>query len=102
YDGSDGTDRLFIDGIWLGQMPNVLYRVKLADAVHGSLFDPPWEPLGGDPGLAYFARLIIDPASGGQAMYTIGAEGTLWESHDGGRSWRQDQAVPGFVTALWL
>ena len=102
YDGSDGTHRLFIDGGKIGRTPNVLHRTTLAEARRGLLPDAPWEPLGGDPGLAEFSRLIIDPASGGQKMYTLGARGTLWESQDGGRSWRQDGSTPSGVTALWL
>ncbi|HXU02606.1 MAG TPA: HYR domain-containing protein [Polyangia bacterium] len=108
FDRSDGTDRFFIAGGWIGQAPGVLYRATLEDVRRGSFFSASWEPLGGapsgltfDPGLE-FRHLLIDPASGGQAMYTIGSGGTLWESHDGGRNWRQDQSVPGWVTQLWL
>ena len=115
YDGSDGTHRLFVSGKALGQDPNLLYRATVDDVLAGL---PPdgWEPLVGDgafPGfqLAHeglptrqdaFSTLIIDPVSGGQTMYTLASGNTLWESRDGGRSWRRDDTAPGFVTAAWL
>jgi hypothetical protein len=102
YDGSDGTHRLFADGSMIGRASNVLYRTTVEEARRGSVAEVPWEPLGGDPGLAEFRRLLIDSASAGQRMYTIGAGGTLWESRDAGRSWQRDGTAPSYLTALWL
>jgi hypothetical protein len=115
YDSSDGTHRLFVSGKALQRDPHLLYRAALDD-VRAGLPPDGWEPLVGDgvfPGFQLaqeglptqqdsFATLLIDPVGGGQTMYTLGSENTLWESRDGGRSWRRDDSPPGFVTAAWL
>ena len=56
----------------------------------------------GDMKQESFTTLLIDPVGGGQTMYTLGSENTLWESRDGGKSWRRDDTAPGFVTGAWL
>ena len=102
YDGSDGTDRLFVDGGAIGKTPDVLYRTTVAEARRGPLGEAPWEPLGGKDFIGGFARLIIDPTSGGQSMYATGPGSALSESHDGGRTWQQDQSAPSSVSGIWL
>ena len=110
YDRSDGTNRLFAGGASFEShaVPGLLYRIPLEDALRTTTYASAegWEPLtpGGPAGFSDFSRLIIDPASGGQTMYTIGAEQTLWQSDDGGRHWRRDSTVPAglFVTNIWL
>jgi Ca2+-binding RTX toxin-like protein len=102
YDGSDGVHRLFADGGAIGRTPNVLYRTTVADARRGPLASATWEQLGGNDMIGGFARLVIDPASGGQIMYANGPFNLLWESRDGGRSWQQDQTAPSTVSGVWL
>ena len=111
YDGSDGTDRLFVGGGGFTGTQGILYRTEVGT---GPLATRTWEPLlpGGPPGFSDFSRLVIDPASHGQTMYTLtsvpgftlGAPPTLWQSNDGGRNWRPDLSVPPglFVTNIWL
>ena len=122
YDASDGTHRLFVSGkAVVNGDPHVLYTAKVSDL----LLELPnaWQPLPSDGVFPAFQRqyhdapfgssqhssrldsfttLLIDPVGGGQTMYTIGSNNTLWESRDGGKTWRQDQTAPGNVTAAWL
>jgi hypothetical protein len=116
YDGSDGSNRLFVSGKALGKDPNLLYRASVDDVRNGVARDTAWQPLSGDgvfPAfqLAHtgfpaqqdsFTWLLVDPVGGGQTMYTLGTGDTLWESHDSGRSWRRDMTAPGFMTGAWL
>ena len=99
YDRSDGTDRLFAGGTTVaGTLPNVLYRATPTNLTWEAL------PPGGPTGFSDFSRLVIDPASGGQTMFTIGSGNTLWQSNDGGHNWSQDASVPAnlYVTNIWL
>jgi len=115
YDASDGTQRLYVGGKALGRDPNLLYRAPVAQLLTAdpTVMPGPWEELGGDDvfpsyqrtaamHVESFSTLVIDPAGGGQTMYTLGSGSSLWQSRDGGHSWRRDDSVPGFVTGAWL
>ena len=101
YDGSDGTHRLFVAGGAIGRPDNVLYRAKVEDLRRGPASAAPWEEVGTHPLAAEFKVLLFDPAGGGQHLFTIGFEGTLLESFNGGRSWQQDPTAP-LISRLWL
>jgi photosystem II stability/assembly factor-like uncharacterized protein len=105
FDGSDGTNRLFAGGAALtGRDPSVLYRVSVDDVGTAPLSEANWVALapGGGPVFSDFTRLLVDPATGGQALYTIGNDHTLWESHDGGGAWQRDGLAPPLVTNAWM
>jgi hypothetical protein len=102
FDASDGTNRLFVSGGALGQNASVLYRAKLDDVRRGPAGSVAWEPLGTLPTAGAFDRLLIDPVSGGQTMYTLANDRSLWESHDGGRTWAEDSSAPTFLSEIWL
>jgi hypothetical protein len=123
-DASGGAPTLYAAGDGFQAFPDgqgpILYRTS-PDGVRGQQRGQPatagWQPIsdpqfttfdGGDTEpISNFHRLLIDPASGGQVMYTVGvgnttAENTdtLWESHDGGRTWRRDSAIS--MSNIWL
>ena len=98
FDRSDGTNSLFLGG------GGVLYRASVDELLqHADVYastDDDWHPLNTEPPtgpFGDFSQLVIDPGTGGQTMYTIGSGGTVWESHDGGHTWRRDQTAPHWV-----
>ena len=116
-DASAGTSYLFAGGDGVSAYPlgggPVLYRAKVDRVLaqrDGHPEDAGWEQVnappatttvqsGGTAPFTDFTRLFIDPATGGQVMYTIGVGNstatnfdTLWESRNGGRTWRRDGA----------
>jgi hypothetical protein len=107
YDGSDGIDTLFRGGA-NGTDSSYLYRAPLAAGVSSGASDLTWTLVGGGPsmngGVSFtdFSRLIIDPASAGRTLYTIGFGDSMWQSHDGGQTWQQDGAAPSYIMQLWL
>jgi hypothetical protein len=120
-DASDGTAKLYAggdDSFPSGSGP-VLYAAPVAgvSAHEGHPENAGWLALnapapvalpgGGTAPFTNFHRLAFDPGSGGQVMYTVGVgnttgdnNDTLWESHDGGRTWRRDGAVN--VSNVWV
>jgi large repetitive protein len=95
FDNSDGSSSLFASGGDVANDANVLYKTPLANV--------DWQPLGGGNGLTTdFSRLLIDPATSGQVMYTSGSDGSFWSSTDSGLDWQADTAAPSFVTRTWL
>ncbi|HXI55913.1 MAG TPA: HYR domain-containing protein, partial [Polyangia bacterium] len=110
-DGSDGTNRLYVSGSAIGQDASKLYRATVATVRDNPPASVVWEQLGGGTAFAQtqFTTLLIDPASGGQRMYTIGRRtgaadpgDALWESHDGGRNWQMDDTAPPYLSRLWV
>ena len=125
-DASAGTSYLFAGGDGVSTYPKghgpVLYRARVDRVLAqraGHPEDASWEQLntppatttlqsgGGTAPFTDFTRLFIDSASAGQVMYTIGVGNTiatnfdtLWESRDGGHSWRRDGSVN--LSQAWL
>ena len=102
FDGSDGTNRLFIDGGAIGQMPNRLYRTTVDAARRGAASAVAWEALGGTEFQTRFLRLVVDPGSGGQRMVAVDNMDFIWDSQDGGRTWARDLSAPQYATSVWL
>jgi hypothetical protein len=117
YDASDGTNRLYLasNTRFIADPTQQGFGRTLID---GSEVDG-WEllapianvvtpPTNASVPFTDFTRLLIDDASAGQVMYTIGvgnADGhfdSLWESRDGGRTWNQDTSTPPHLTNAWL
>jgi hypothetical protein len=119
FDASSGANRVFVGGsAIIGGDPDVLYWADVNLFWYG-IGAQAWQPVpigdgvfqnhqrftypvGNSRRQTSFSTLLIDPAGGGQTMYTLGSNNTLWESRDGGRSWRRDEAAPGYVTGAWL
>jgi hypothetical protein len=120
-DSSTGVHRLYAGGKALQRSEHLLYGADVDDLINENNLPPSeWQELLGDDvfpqhqrdyvplpppnsgRVPSFKTLLIDPASGGQTMYTLGSGHTLWESRDGGSRWRRDDTAPGFVTGAWL
>ena len=120
FDASDGTHNLFAPGDMGASVPrdsgDALFRISVADLLGSA---PHWERLNTPQPLAYpngqsgpftaFHRLLVDPAGGGQVMYAVGGGASapglfdsLWESRDGGQTWRRDASAPPYLTNAWL
>ena len=101
---SAGSPALFTSGREVAGAPIGLYRYPFDNGVLGTR-----ERVGGMAGNTDFTRLLIDPGTSGQVMYTLGSgnssatrQDTLWESHDAGHTWQQDTSSPLYLTNIWL
>jgi hypothetical protein len=93
FDNSDGHNSIFVSGAALGNAPDHLWKASLDDLTFRSIG-------GGQPWID-FRRLAIDGGSDGQSLYTVGWDGLLWESHDGGATWTPDPSAPGLINRVW-
>jgi hypothetical protein len=120
YDGSAGRHDVFVGGTSGQAVPagrgDTLYRTTIEAIRSGGAS---WTQLNHPAAMSFpdssqgpftdFTRLAIDPVAGGQVMYTIGAgnssaanQDTLWESDDGGKTWRPDARTPQHLTNFWV
>jgi hypothetical protein len=93
FDNSDGADSLYVSGDALGSTPDQLYKSPLATVA--------WQRIGGGQLGIDFRRLAIDPNGGGQIMYAVGTDDSLWMSQNGGLTWAEDRNAPSFITNIW-
>ena len=105
-----GPTVLYAGGAAVGGNPANLYRVSVANVsglndAQTPLVSANWQPIGpgSSPAFSTFSRFPHRPGQRRPGSSTRSGNGdTLWETDDGGNSWRQDQSAPAYVTNAWL